>query len=72
MFSLALALSEDFLAVCGTYIQLKWANFLKSIGLFGRWKRKGERVRAAIERRKAELDKLYPKDRRGLVGPENA
>jgi hypothetical protein len=72
MFSLALALSEDFLAVCGTYIQLKWANFLKSIGLFERWKKKGERVGAAIERRKAELDKLYPKDRRGPVGPENA
>jgi hypothetical protein len=68
LFSLALALSEDFLAVCGTYIKLKWANLLKKLGLFERWKKKGEHVRMVIERRNAELDKLYQV---GTAGPQN-
>ena len=72
LFSLALALSEDILGICGTYIQVKWAKFLQKIGLFEKWKRKGERIKLAIERRKAELEELYPNERPVPVGSDNA
>ena len=54
-----MALSEDFLGICGTTLQLLWANLLKRLGLFEKWKKKGENIRLVIEKQKKELDKLY-------------
>ena len=59
VFSLALALSEDFLGICGATLQLWWARFLQSIGLFDGWKKKGVRVRNAVESRREKLNVLY-------------
>jgi hypothetical protein len=57
-----MALSEDLLAISGTAIQLFWAGLLRRVGLFDRWKRKGERIRKVIERRRRELDEFYRED----------
>jgi hypothetical protein len=65
IFSLALALSEDFLGICGATLQLWWARILESVGLFDRWKKKGDSVRTAIESRRKKVDELY--DREGEV-----
>jgi hypothetical protein len=59
LFSLALALSEDFLGICGATMQLWWAKFLQAVGLFDGWKKKGVRVRNAAERRREKLKALY-------------
>jgi hypothetical protein len=72
MFSLALALSEDFLAICGTWLELKWAAFLNKIGMFERWKKKGERIQDAIKKRRVKLDELYPKVPAAPAGDDNA
>jgi hypothetical protein len=54
-----MALSEDIQAICGTTIQLRWANLLKRLGLFERWKKKGKTVQDVINRQKKELEALY-------------
>ena len=64
VFSLALALSEDFLGFCGATLQLWWAKFLQRVGLFDRWKKKGDNVRKAIAVRKEKLDELYEGENR--------
>lgn len=57
-----MALSEDLLAISGIAIQLFWTGLLRRVGLFDRWKKKGERIKTAIERRRRELDELYRED----------
>jgi len=52
-------LSEDFLGICGATLQLWWARFLQTIGLFEGWKKKGVRVRNAVESRREKLEALY-------------
>lgn len=64
VFSLALALSEDFLGFCGATLQLWWAKFLQRVGLFERWKKKGDSVRRAVAVRKERLDELYEGENR--------
>ena len=59
IFSLALALSEDFLGICGATLQLWWAKILQKAGLFGSWKKKGDSVRKAIATRQKKLNELY-------------
>jgi hypothetical protein len=59
VFSLALALSEDFLSICGASLQLWWARVLQKVGLFDGWKKKGVRVRSVIESRRTKLKALY-------------
>ena len=41
-----------------------WAKFLQRVGLFDRWKKKGDNVRKAIAGRKEKLDELYEGENR--------
>jgi len=61
IFSLALALSEDFLGICGATLQLLWARILESVELFNKWKKKGDSIRTAIENRR-KVDELYDRE----------
>jgi len=65
LFSLALALSEDFLAACGTFVQLKCAYLLKCLGLFDGRKKNGEHIRTVVGQQKDE--KLYNGE---VIGPQ--
>jgi hypothetical protein len=60
-----MALSEDILAVCGTTLQLRWANLLRRMGMFERWKKKSEMIRELVTRQKKELERLYKGGVRG-------
>jgi len=60
-----MALSESFLGICRTTIQLLWANLLKRLGLFEKWKKKGEKIKLAIKKQKEELDNMYTENSLG-------
>jgi hypothetical protein len=43
-------------------LQLWWARILQNVGLFEKWKKKGDSVRSAIDIRREKLKALYDGD----------
>jgi hypothetical protein len=62
LFSLTLALSEDFLRIYGATLQLWWAKFLQGAGLFDLWKKKRGSLKVAVDYRKERLRELYGRE----------